>query len=301
MCLRGFIDDYTSKSIALCLHEVEGDILSRAEEIRIRVGQPIYIRCGKGEYVPPSGFIPKPEDIEITVKKMSNYSVYAFNEEIRKGYLTLPGGYRVGICGTAVCDRGGVTTIRGVSSLNIRISREVKGCADKLIGRLLTEDGFLSTLIVSPPACGKTTLLRDIIRQVSNGGLTVGLVDERSEIAGTYMGMAQTDLGKRTDVLDACPKAEGMYMLLRSMGPRVIAADEIGSSAESDCIREIVNSGVALLCTVHAATVRELMGRRGIRELIGDRLFKRYIVLSASKGAGTVEALLDEELNELCL
>ena len=301
MCLTSFIDEYTSKPIAECLHNVDKSILSQAEEIRLRVGQPIYIHWGKWEYVPPSGFIPRPEDIEITVKKMSNYSVYAFNEEIRKGYLTLPGGYRVGICGTAVCNRETVNTIRGISSLNIRISREVKGCANKLIGRLLTNDRFFSTLIISPPACGKTTLLRDIIRQVSNAGLTVGLVDERSEIAGTYMGIAQTDLGKRTDVLDACPKVEGMYMLLRSMGPRVIAVDEIGSYAELECIREIVNSGVALLCTVHAATVHELMERRGIRELIRDRLFKRYIVLSTAKGAGTIEGFLDEELNELCL
>ena len=301
MQLKKLIDEYTSKNIAECFRGFNEDILSSAEEIRLRVGQPVYIRCGKLEFVPSADFVPKAEDIEITVKKMSNYSVYAFSEEIRKGYLTLPGGYRVGICGTAVCDSGGITTIKGISSLNIRISREIKGCADRIIGGILKDDIFLSTLIISPPACGKTTLLRDIIRQISNGGLSVGVVDERSEIAGTYMGIIQTDLGSRTDVLDACPKTEGMYMLLRSMGPRVIAADEIGMPEELKCIREIVNSGVGLLCTIHAASVHELIKRKGINELIKDRLFKRYILLGCSKGAGTVEGFFDEELNEICL
>lgn len=301
MKLTALVNDYMAKNIADCIRCLSAEVLDSAEEIRIRVGQPLYLRCGQKEVYPDeNGYIPTLKDIDITINKMSNYSVYAFNEELKKGYLTLPGGYRVGICGTVVYTDTGIVTIKNISSVNIRISHEVKGCADKVINILYGDGRFLSTLIISPPACGKTTLLRDIIRQLSNSGLSVGVVDERSEIGGTYMGQAQNDLGSHTDILDGCKKDEGMYMLLRSMAPIVIAVDEIGSQSELDCIRHIVNSGVGLLCTVHAANSSELMQRPGFKQLTEDRLFKRYILLSSKPSVGTVQSVMDEELGEIC-
>ncbi len=297
MDLIPLIDGYLSKEIGVRLKKMPKAVLDCAEEIRIRRGQAVCVRCGRDEFCPDKAYLPSAADIEITVSKMSEYSVYAFNEEIKRGYLTLPGGYRVGICGSVVYnDSGGISTIKNISSLNIRISREVKGCADKIMPLLYKNGRFLNTLIISPPACGKTTLLRDIIRQVSSGGLCVGVADERSEIAGTYMGQAANDLGSRTDILDGIYKEDGMYMLLRSMGVQVIAADEIGSAGELECIRHIVNSGVSLLCSVHAESLDELKRRNGFDLLVADKLFKRYIILSTMPSAGSISGIYDEEM-----
>ncbi len=298
------IKDYLAKSLWDKISQINRDKLKSAEEIRIRCNSPLYLRCGKsfvyiGGKDEKSAYRPTNKDIEITLNKMSDYSVYAFNDEIKRGYLTLPGGYRVGICGSIVYSRDEIITIKNISSLNIRISRQVKGCADKLVKGLYNK-GFLNTLIISPPACGKTTLLRDIIRQLSNKGICIGLVDERSEIAGTYMGVAQNDLGSHTDILDGCKKDKGMLMLLRSMGPQIIAADEIGLEEELRCIRQIANSGVGLLCTVHATDTDELVKRIEFNKLKEDKLFKRYVVLSSNPGVGTVDAVYDEELKRLC-
>jgi stage III sporulation protein AA len=266
-------------------------VLAEAEEIRIRQGQPVCVVCGGAKYTVP--YKPTVKDIADTVSRMSRYSVYAFNEELKCGYLTLEGGYRVGVCGTVVCDGNKVTTIKNISSLNIRVSREVKGCADKVIDKIYVNKSFQSTLIISPPACGKTTLLRDIIRLLSLKGLCVGVVDERSEIAGSFLGQAQIDLGINTDILDGCKKDVGMYMLLRSMSPEVIAVDEIGLPSELECIREIVNAGVGLLCSVHSTDMEELKKRTGFAAIIDNGLFKRYVVLSKRNGVGTVENIIE--------
>ncbi len=305
MHLTKLINDYLSKNLSNMLKQSEYKNLTDAEEIRIRIGQPMYIRCGIKElYIggnnAENAYRPTMEDIQITINKMSDYSVYAFNEEIKKGYITLSGGYRVGICGSVVYDNNRIITIKDISSLNIRISREVKGCADKAVNGIYDKGRFLSTLIISPPACGKTTLLRDMIRQLSDKGFCIGLVDERSEIAGAYMGQAQNDVGSHTDVLDGCKKDIGMYMLLRSMGPEIIAVDEIGSDSEIACIKQVVNSGVGLLCTVHAYDKAELMQKPGFKEIVSQRLFKRYIVLSSYPHVGTIDSILDEEMKEIC-
>jgi stage III sporulation protein AA len=160
----------------------------------------------------------------------------------------------------------------------------------------------LHTLIISPPCCGKTTLLRDIIRLISDGGkdragLTVGVVDERSEIGACYMGVPQNDLGIRTDVLDCCPKAKGMLMLIRAMSPRVIAVDEVGSKEDIEAIEYVINCGCKLIATVHGNSLLDVKGKPLLKKLIEDKLFERYILLSNKGSVGHLEEVYDREGN----
>ena len=210
--------------------------------------------------------------------------------------------------GQAVVEGGRVKTLKNVSALNFRICREITGVADRLMPLLV--DGknrrVYHTLLVSPPQGGKTTLLRDIVRQLSDGvsslgfpGVNVGLVDERSEVAGCYGGVPQLDVGQRTDVLDRCPKAEGMLMLLRSMSPAVVAADEIGRGEDALAIDDLLNAGIALLTTVHGRSVSEIKLRPVIQGLVDRKVFERFVVLGRSRGPGTIEAVLDSSGNNL--
>lgn len=183
---------------------------------------------------------------------MSDYSLYAFNEELKNGFITLPGGHRVGICGQAVCDKGEVKHIKNISSMNFRLACQHIGIADELAAHLIRSGGIYSTLILSPAGCGKTTLLRDIVRNISDSGITVSVIDERSEIAACYKGIPQNDVGDCTDVMDMIPKSKGIMMMLRAMSPRVIAVDEINRNEDIAAIRSARSCGAALLCTMHS-------------------------------------------------
>ncbi len=236
---------------------------------------------------------------------LSNHSIYALDEEMRQGFITIPGGHRVGFVGKGIIKDGVIRQIKEFSGINFRITRDVKGCANRIIPCLIKEKGDIhNTLIVSPPRCGKTTLLRDLIRQLSNGfsnfpGLKIGVVDERSELGGSYQGIFRHDLGIRTDLLDHCPKSEGMYLLIRSMSPQVIATDEIGSSDDIAAILEAVNAGIRLITTVHGRDMQELMKRPVLKGLIVGKIFTRYIILSQRNGVGTIAGIYDETLTEL--
>ena len=216
-------------------------------EICIRVGKPVCVYLGGKEV--RVNYTAGREELKEIVNYMSRYSPYAFEEEMRKGFLTIEGGHRVGMAGKAITEQDRVRNLRYVSSVHIRAAHEVKGCANKVFPYIANQKELCHTMIISPPGCGKTTLLRDIIRQVSDGndyvkGCTVGVVDERSEIAGCYLGAAQNDIGLRSDVLDACPKAEGMLMMIRSMTPKVVAADEIGTKEDGEAIEYAMHCGV---------------------------------------------------------
>lgn len=280
------------------------------EEIRLREGRPLMVGGGgwdtmldlegRGTQNPGRAYLVTRDDVSRTLQLMSRGSLYAVEDELRGGYLTLQGGHRVGLAGRAVLENGAVRTLKHISGLNVRLARERPGAADAVIGRLVSKGGRVgSALIVSPPQCGKTTLLRDIVRQLSYGlpalglaGQKVGVVDERSEIAACWDGVPQNDVGPRTDVLDACPKAEGMMMMLRSMSPAVVATDEIGRPEDALAVQEALAAGVAVLATAHGRTPDEVAGRPALRELMAAGAFERYIILSRRRGPGTVEAIL---------
>ncbi|MEZ3504246.1 MAG: stage III sporulation protein AA [Lachnospiraceae bacterium] len=271
------------------------------QEIRIRAGRPVTVLCGNREYI--SGRVTDGAQVNEILAYLSSYSLYAYEDEIRQGFLSLPGGHRVGLSGRTVLESRKIKTITEISSLNIRFAHEIRGCADGLLPHLWENGRLLHTLIVSAPGRGKTTLLRDCIRQISNGspyngGMTVGVVDERSEIAGSFRGVPGNDVGMRTDVLDGCPKAEGMMMLIRSMSPKVIAVDEIGSSDELAALMTAMHCGCVLLATVHGSSMEELRKKPVLKDMMELKMFERYVVLDCGKKPGCVKMLLDRDGRE---
>ncbi|MDN5346879.1 MAG: stage sporulation protein [Clostridia bacterium] len=296
------------------LHSLIGslpvEVLKNLEEIRLRRGRPLQVRWSGGEgWVAGGGGttldlgqarILQAGELQYALQALTRNSLYALEEELRLGYITIPGGHRVGLTGEAVVENGEVKTLKNITGLNIRLARSLTGCARPLLPFL--SDGQnrpYNTLIISPPRCGKTTLLRDLVRSFSlglpplPGGFNVAVVDERSEIAGCYQGIPQLDVGPRTDVLDRCPKASGMLMLLRSMGPEIIATDEIGRPPDLEALQEVLNAGVAVLATVHAPDIEALSRRPGWAPLLAAGVWQRLIVLSRRSGPGTVEAVFD--------
>lgn len=284
---------------------LEKEILdySHLQEIRLRVGQPVTMLYQGDEICLPTGQEKKPlltaEDIRETIGYVSNYSLYAYENELRQGFITIEGGHRVGMAGQVILEQGKVKNLKYISSVNIRVSHEVVHCADKVLPYITKQKQMCHTLIISPPRCGKTTLLRDLIRQISNGnkwvmGSTVGVVDERSELGGCYLGIAQNDLGQRTDILDCCPKAEGMIMLIRSMSPQVIAVDEIGAHEDIRSIEYAMHCGCKMLATVHGASIAELQKKPYFEQMIKEKRFERYIVLTSRHHVGEIQGIYDE-------
>lgn len=284
--------------------------IEKLQEIRMRVNEPMILKYAGREYFVEEGggmsqassrpYIIVQNEMRETMEYIGNYSLYAFEDEIRQGFITVQGGHRIGIAGKVIVEDGHIKSIKYVSSINIRISHEIKGCAGKVLKYVYGMDRIYNTLIISPPGCGKTTLLRDMVRQISSGGpkrrgMTVGVVDERSEIASCYMGIPQNDVGKRTDVLDCCPKDRGMIMLIRSMAPEVVAVDEIGGMEEVDALRYAVNCGCKMIATVHGSSMDDIRRRYAINNLVEGKVFERYIILDKSKGVGNVSAICDME------
>ncbi|QSZ26517.1 stage III sporulation protein AA [Aceticella autotrophica] len=290
------------------------NVVQKMEEIRLRVNNPLMIHMDNEEkFVSSSGeiadmfedsYIVTQEDCEKAIQLISKSSIYAFEEEIKNGFITLKGGYRVGICGKCVLEKGEIKTIKNISGYNYRIMRELIGISDEIMKYILfSPDIVYNTLIISPPQCGKTTLLRDIARNISNGipqmnykGHNIAIVDERSEIAACYNGIPQNDVGYRTDVLDCCPKDTGIIMLIRSMSPDVLITDEIGKIEDIKAIHEALNAGVKIITTIHGYNINDIMRKEYIKELITEKEFNRYIVLSNRFGAGTIETILDDNL-----
>lgn len=296
-----------AKSVRRIVEEEVPDF-EKLQEIRLRAGQPVRVIMGNEEAVLPKKngpHITTKEEVRETMDYISHYSMYAYENELRQGFLTVEGGHRVGVAGKVIMDQEKVKNIQYISSVNIRVSHEVIGCADSLLPYITKNRQVCHTLIISPPGCGKTTIIRDLIRQISDGnqyvkGCSVGVVDERSELGGCYLGVAQNHLGTRTDILDCCPKAEGMIMLIRSMSPQVIAVDEIGTSEDIHAIEYAMQCGCKLIASVHGLDMDEATKKPVLGELIRRRMFERYVVLSSEKHPGEIRAIYDERGSVLC-
>lgn len=276
------------------------------QEIRLRAEKPVVVLLrGREWFVTPQGEwtgdvgrarYASAEEVRTLLQHICEYSPYAYEEELRRGYLTLSGGHRVGIVGQVVMDGPAVRTIKNVAALNIRIAHQIKGVADAVMPYIYHQGMLKNTLIISPPGCGKTTLLRDIVRQVSNGnayagGMTVGVVDERSELAGCYMGVPQNDIGIRTDVLDGCSKELGMLMMLRSMSPKVIAIDELGSEAEFKALQVASACGCSVIATAHGMDRADVEVRFSFEKGSLNGLFGLLILLGRKNGHCVVERI----------
>ncbi len=283
----------------------------RLQEIRLRAGMPLSILVDNREYfvdrqgrivdMPGEAARPLPEELESLLGHLCKYSIYAFADEIRQGFLTVQGGHRVGLAGQVILDgEGRIKNMKYIRYLNIRIAHQIRGAADALMPCLYEDGQVMSTLLISPPGGGKTTMLRDIIRQVSDGtvygrGINVSVVDERSEIAGSYLGVSQNDVGIRTDVLDGCPKVEGMMRLIRSMAPRVLAVDEVGSLADAQALQMAGGCGCKLLATIHGGSMEEVRRKDYMRYIMEQGLFERYVMLDRRQGACRIVEIYDEE------
>ncbi|MBM7564365.1 stage III sporulation protein AA [Paenibacillus sacheonensis] len=277
------------------------------EEIRIRESRPLEIGTSGGFWFlspagqplsrPDEAYKPSPEVCRKMLERVTNHSLYAMEEELKRGYITVAGGHRIGLAGRTVLEGGSVRGIRDIAAFNVRIAREVIGAAGSLLPKLLDHKRRTvhSTLVLAPPQQGKTTLVRDLARAASSGawghpsaagwpGRKVGIVDERSEIAACVRGVPTFDVGPRTDVLDACPKAEGMMMMLRSMSPEILIVDEIGREEDAAAILDASHAGVAVIATAHAIDLEDARARPVIGRLLAAGAFQLCAQLQRTAG-----------------
>lgn len=254
------------------------NVTNGAEEIRLRIGRSPTMVLPDGEIeILPLHKVTAAE-LQLVLEIATRASAHTYSDSIRMGFVTAEGGCRLGLCGCVSTDENRISGIRRLSSLCIRIPREKRGCADGVFP-ILTDSGFKSTIIISPPGAGKTTLLRELIRLMSDSGKRISLVDERSEVAGTFEGQPCFDVGARTDVLTGAPKGEGIFLLLRSMAPQIIAFDEITSPSDIEAAETAANCGVTLLATAHGANVMDLSERALYRKLLDRRIFGRAVII----------------------
>lgn len=254
------------------------------EEIRIRNSKPIILKLNNSEKI--INYIVQTEDVLKILQSICENSIYSYQNQICEGFITIKGGHRIGITGSAVIENNQVKNLNYISNLNLRIARQIIGCSNNIIKEIINkeENTIYNTLIVSPPGAGKTTLLRDIIRNLSNGteeitGKNIGVVDERGEIAAMYKGIPQNDLGIRTDIIENIKKSVGMKMLIRSMAPEIIVADEIGSKEDVQEINYAVCSGIKGIFTAHGNSLEDLKLNPAIAELIDKNIFERLLFL----------------------
>jgi len=264
------------------------------QEIRIKSDKPLILIYDREESI--TDYIVTSVDIRNIMSKMMNYSLYAYDEEIRQGYITIKGGHRVGLCGSCILEGEKIKTINNISSLNIRVSKQVIGCSDKLIPYLINNGEIENTIIISPPKCGKTTMIRDMARNLSEN-FKVCIIDERSEIGGLSLGKSSLDLGIRTDILDNCPKAQGIMMAIRSMSPDIIICDEIGTFKDMESILTAICCGIKIITTIHGKDENDLFERPVFKDILKNNAFKKGIILKGHE-VGQVSYIYDFDSNK---
>lgn len=259
-----------------------------AEEIRLRAGRAPTVTLPEGEVTISRSMTLTPEELRTTLELATQASVHTALEQVRRGFVTIRGGHRIGLCGTAVIKDGKLCNLREISSLNIRIARQITGIGEKVVEELRRGGELPSVLILAPPGAGKTTLLRDMIRCLSDGGvgppLRVAVSDERGELGALWRGTPQFDLGARTDVMDGCGKAEGLMLLLRGMNPQVMAMDEVTAPEDIQALESAAGCGVKLLATAHGRTVEDLKRRPLYARLMEMRIFQRVLLIRQEQG-----------------
>lgn len=286
---------YISPSLRECLKKKSSSLWEKAEEIHIASGEAALIYYNGGyEYIADdnSAFICDSNTVLETLMLISDNSVYAVNEKISNGFITISGGHRAGICGTAVMKDGKISTIKDISSINIRINREIKGVSNRIIDKIIKNGIVQNTLIISPPRCGKTTLLRDVAR-VLGDIYKVSIIDERSEIAACYNGVPQNKIGKLSDVLDSCPKELGIPLVVRSMAPQIIITDEIGNESDVKAINYAVSSGVNIIATAHGKNIYDVIRKNGFETI--KNYFDTFITLTNIGGTGSIGSVLTRD------
>lgn len=268
------------------LFKENAKIIEEVQEIRMRTNRPILLKLRERDIILQYS-ITQTELLQI-LERLCENSIYAYKNQICEGFITIKGGHRIGLTGSCVIENGKITNIKYISSLNFRIAREVLNCSTRVLRELIDIENktIYNTIIVAPPGKGKTTVLRDIIRRLSNGideinfkGKICGVVDERGEIASMYKGVAQNDIGIRTDIIENVNKNQGIHMLIRTMGPEIIACDEIGSKEDVEAIQYALFSGVKGVFTMHGRNIEDIKNNKQIYELIENREIQKVVFL----------------------
>ncbi len=295
---------YFPLNISNKINQIINDEKEQVQEIRVRINSPIILKINKKEDYIINHFTNREEILQI-IQNICNNSIYSYQNEIINGYITINGGHRVGITGDVVLEDNKVINIKYISSLNFRIARQILDCSNTILKYVidLENNTVFHTLIVSPPGAGKTTLLKDLVRKISDGipeigfkGIDVSLIDERGEISAMYKGMPQNNIGIRTDVLENITKPLGIKMAIRSMAPKVIVADEIGSSADIDAINYAVCSGVKGIFTAHSFDFESMKLNKELNNLINMKLIEKIIFLD-SKVKGKIKSVYELSSN----
>lgn len=298
---------YLSSEIQQLMLALPLGIKRGMKEIRIRAGKPLVLFMGGesliltktgqvSERVSENSYIVSRKELDEIFRSVCDYSVHTFQEELIQGFVTVRGGHRVGICGTGIMERGQVVGMKEVSSINFRLARQVKGVSDELFRRVFS-NGLQSVLIIGAPASGKTTLIKDIIRELANGRLgwyvKVAVIDERAELAAMYRGEAQNDIGVSSDVYHLYPKAQGMSMALRTASPQVLVCDEIGSEDDADYILQSMNAGVSVIASAHADSFDNAMKREHIAKLVNHHAFSKVVILDSRGQPCVIRELIE--------
>lgn len=280
------------RTLALAVDDAQ---MAQVEEIRMRVGQLPTLVLPEGEKPIPGAAGVVRRDLEQLVDLASRWSLHAVLEQVRRGYLSVEGGHRLGLCGTAVMEGEKVHALRDISAADLRVARQFPGVAREVAASLLRSGHVENTLILAPPGAGKTTLLRDLIRNLSCGesgpALRVAVADERGEVAAVWQGQAQMEVGSRTDVMDGCPKSVAVPMLLRGMNPQVIAVDEITAREDIWAMEQAVGCGVTLIATAHGSGPEDLKRRPVYREMMEKGLFRNLITIRIEQGKRNIQLI----------